>query len=119
MNLLSLQQQFGTEPAYIYVYSGDIPTTNVNAYITEKFAQAAGTNLISCIVTYMQSVYLVYTQNDYGISSSDFSLLCTLPIIIETPVETFDVPIVETPTETPNETPTENPTVEQEIQGNI
>lgn len=95
MDLKSLEQHFGKDPAYIYLYKGNIPESKINAYITEQFAQAVGTNLVSCIVTHVQGIYVVYTKHKYVLESNElFDLIVTLPLPIEV-VEEIETPLTE------------------------
>jgi hypothetical protein len=95
MDLKSLEQHFGKDSAYIYLYKGDIPESKINAYITEQFAQAVGTNLVSCIVTRVQGLYIVYTKNEYALENNElFDLIAILPLPIEV-VEEIEIPQTE------------------------
>lgn len=107
MNKDLLQQLFGSEPAKIYVYVGELVDGDSQVEnITHKFATAAGTNLISCVVTNLQGTNLVYTKEDYNINDENFIFFVDLPLPPEpvreiVPDEPAPVPVEEgqTPSE--------------------
>ena len=93
-----LQELFGTEPAKIYIYAGELVDGDSQVEnITHKFADAAGTNLISCVVTQLKGTYFVYAKEDYNIEDSNFTFLVDLPLPLPEP----DPVVVEE--ETPSE----------------
>jgi hypothetical protein len=76
-----LQQIFGNSPAKIYIYSGELAESGSQVEnITHKFAEAAGTNLVSCVISVIQGTYFVYTRDDYNINSSNFDFVIDLPL---------------------------------------
>lgn len=76
-----LQQLFGIETAKVYIFDGSIPDdSNFTAYVTEEFAKAAGTNLINCIVSSVQGITVVYTQDNIQIEEGQFRLYIDLPL---------------------------------------
>lgn len=80
MNLNNLQLSFGKDPAKLYVFAGSIPdSTNKVAYITEKFAEAAGTNLVSCVVSELDQTWMIYTKDDYMLGD-EFRLIAEFPL---------------------------------------
>jgi hypothetical protein len=94
-----LQQLFGTEPAKVYVYAGELVDGDSQVEnITLKFADAAGTNLVSCVVTQLKGTYFVYTKDDYNIEDSNFIFVVDLPLPL--PPEPDPVVVEE---ETPSE----------------
>jgi len=75
-----LQELFGTEVGRVYSYTGGVPdNTNPTEHITYAFAEAAGTNLVDCVVTHFGSGWLVYTRN-ITVTSNEFMLLVELPL---------------------------------------
>jgi hypothetical protein len=75
-----LQELFGTEVGRVYSYTGGIPdNTDPTEHITHSFAEAAGTNLVDCVVTHFGSGWLVYTRN-ITITNDEFMLLVELPL---------------------------------------
>jgi hypothetical protein len=75
-----LQELFGTEVGRVYSYTGGIPdNTDPTEHITHSFAEAAGTNLVDCVVTNLGSGWLVYTRN-ISVTSGEFMLLVELPL---------------------------------------
>lgn len=98
MDFQSLQNGFGTDPAKLYVFDGAIPEdNNPIEYITHKFVEDAGTNLIACVVTEVQNTWLVYTKDLYELSD-------TFRLVAEFPLPVPEIPSEETP---PEETPVE------------
>jgi hypothetical protein len=94
-----LQQLFGTEPSKIYIYAGELVAGDSQVEnITLKFADAAGTNLVSCVVTQLKGTYFVYTKDDYNIEDSNFIFVVDLPLPL--PPEPDPVVVEE---ETPSE----------------
>jgi len=76
----NLQDLFGTEIGRVYSYTGVIPENkDATEHITHAFADAAGTNLVDCLVTHFGSGYLVYTRHT-TITSDEFSLAVELPL---------------------------------------
>lgn len=75
-----LQELFGTEVGRVYSYTDSIPENkDATEHITHAFADAAGTNLVDCLVTHFGLGYLVYTRN-ITITSDKFSLVVELPL---------------------------------------
>lgn len=94
-----LQQLFGTEPAKIYTYAGELVTGDSQVEnITLKFAEAAGTNLVSCVVSQIKGTYFVYTRQDYNIDNNNFTFVVDLPLPVPEPV-VVEVVEEETPSE--------------------
>ena len=76
-----LQEIFGNSPAKIYTYAGDLVEGDSQVEnITHKFAEAAGTNLVSCVISCIQGTYFVYTKDDYNIDSLNFTFVVDLPL---------------------------------------
>ena len=77
---------FGRARAKVYKFSNSVPTEhNASVYITEKFVEAAGTNLVDCVVTELQESYFVYTTQEHEINSDSFILVAELPVIVPVP----------------------------------
>jgi hypothetical protein len=75
-----LQELFGTEVGRVYSYTGSIPDNeDPTEHITHAFADAAGTNLVDCVVTHFGAGYLVYTRN-ITVTSDEFMPLVELPL---------------------------------------
>ena len=75
-----LQEIFGNEVGRVYEFTGSIPEgSDPDAYITEAFATAAGSNLINCIVTHIFGTWLVYTKES-EVTSDKFTLVVELPL---------------------------------------
>jgi hypothetical protein len=76
-----LQQLFGTANAKLYIYTSAIPTdTNVNEFLTVKFANTVGTNLVTCVVSEVQGTHYIYTTHNYTLNNSDFVEVLELPL---------------------------------------
>lgn len=88
MNNLKLQDMFGKSPAKIYVFTGDLPEgKSPSSHITEAFALAAETNLVTGVVSHIQDSWILYTKDDVDLSSSeDFRFLVELPLPEPEPV---------------------------------
>ena len=100
MDFQSLQNGFGTDPAKLYVFDGVIPEDNDPVeYITHQFADDAGTNLVTGIVTHIDGMWVLYTKETYELSDN-FRELVEFPLPEPEPF----VPPEETP---PEETPPE------------
>jgi hypothetical protein len=75
-----LQELFGTEIGRVYSYTGSIPDNkDASEHITHAFADAAGTNLVDCMVTNFGSGWLLYTRHT-TVTSDEFSLVVELPL---------------------------------------
>lgn len=91
-----LQEIFGNEVGRVYSFTDSIPeNSDPDAYITEVFATAAGSNLINCIVTRIFDTWLVYTKES-TVTSDKFTLLVELPLPVpevpEVPAESETQP---------------------------
>lgn len=76
-----LQEIFGNSPAKLYTYAGELVNGDSQVEnITHKFAEAAGTNLVSCVVSHIAGTYFVYTRDDYNINNSDFTFVVDFPL---------------------------------------
>jgi hypothetical protein len=80
MNLNELQTNFGKNPAKLYAFSNSI-SENVNpiSYITEQFVDAAGTNLVSCVVLTIDKNWMIYTKNVQELDNR-FRLVTEFPL---------------------------------------
>ena len=75
-----LQELFGTEVGRVYSYTGGTPENeDPQVHITHAFAEAAGTNLVDCVVTHFGGGWLVYTRNT-TVTSDEFMPLVELPL---------------------------------------
>ena len=102
MNLENLQGCFGKDPAKLYVFTGSVPTdAQAVPYITEQFVSAAGTNLVSCVVSEIARTWLVYTKDTQDLGDR-FRLLADFPLPEPEP-EPEPEPVSDTPSggETP------------------
>jgi hypothetical protein len=76
-----LQNMFGTEHAKVYEFAELVPDGEIpQVYITLKFADAVGNNLIDCIVTELSNAWFVYTKNEHAVTGSSFDLVAELPL---------------------------------------
>jgi len=76
-----LQLMFGTEHAMVYQFTEAVPEGEIpQVYITLKFADAVGSNLIDCIVTELLNAWYVYTKNEHAITGNSFNLVAELPL---------------------------------------
>jgi hypothetical protein len=99
MNKEFFQSIFAQHMGYVFKYLGTVPEgESATHYITEKFATAAGTNLVSTVVSELPrfGITVIYYYSDTNnISSQDFELIMdlvpeTIPeleIVSETPAE--------------------------------
>lgn len=83
MNKQFFQSIFAQHMGYVFKYLGVVPDgESATHYITEKFATAAGTNLVSTVVSELPNfghVYVIYYHSDTStISSPDFELIMDL-----------------------------------------
>ena len=97
------EQLFGTAPAKVYEFRGSVDgIEDPDAYITELFATAVGTNLVECVITSLQSRWFVYTTQDLPVTGNDFVLVAVLPLPIPEIVSTEEAPLQsDQTTETP------------------
>lgn len=103
MDFQSLQNGFGTDPAKIYIFDGAIPEDNDPVeYITHQFTEDAGTNLITCVVTEIESAWVVYTKEEHQLGEQ-FRLLVEFPLPEPEPFVPPEVPVEEPAPETPPE----------------
>jgi hypothetical protein len=92
MNKEFFQQVFSQNMGFVYKYCGTVPTGESAAhYITDKFVTAAGSNLITTVVTELTNfgvTVLYYHSDTNNISSPDFELITDLipDVIPEPPV---------------------------------
>lgn len=100
MNKEFFQSIFAQKLGYVFKYLGTVPEgESATHYITEQFATAAGTNLVSTVVSQLPhfgNIYVVYYHsNTNNISSPDFEFIMDLvpepipepQIVPETPAE--------------------------------
>ena len=106
MNKEFFQQVFQAQQGYVYRYAGTVPDGESAAhYITDAFAAAAGTNLLTTVVTELSAYNLtvIYVNSDEKLNNSaDFELITDLvpPVtIVQEPVVVEPVPPIEPPTE--------------------
>jgi hypothetical protein len=91
MNKQFFQSIFAQNMGYVFKYLGVVPEgESATHYITEQFAAAAGTNLVSTVVSelpHFGHITVVYYHSDTNnISSSDFELIMDLvPDVIPEP----------------------------------
>jgi hypothetical protein len=99
------QSIFNQKMGYVYYYTGSVPEgESRDHYITEQFAQAAGTNLVNTVVAELPNfgITVIYNHSDTNtISSPTFELMTDL---VPDPIP--ESPVVEIVTE---ETPAEEP----------
>ena len=114
MNKEFLQSFFSQKMGYVYRYIGTVPEgESRDHYITEQFAQAAGSNLVSTVVTELTNLGIVVIYNHAetnDIASPNFELITDLvPDPIPEPAVPPEIP--EIPAESPESeiTPTEEP----------
>lgn len=93
-----LEKLFGSNPAKVYIYDGTVSSQDISASVTEMFAQAAGTNLISCVVTVIKDMIIVYTQDQVEIADGSFRLIATLPVVV-VPAPVVEPVVVDTQVE--------------------
>ena len=99
MNKEFFQRIFSQQMGYVYAFTGTVPEGEDRAaYITEQFAQAAGTNLVNTIVvelpTFGATVIYNHAETD-NISSPVFQVITDLvpdpipepPVVLETAPE--------------------------------
>ena len=103
MNKEFFQSIFNQKMGYVYCYKGTVPEgESRDHYITEQFAQAAGTNLVNTVVAELPTfgITVIYNHADANaIASPTFELIADLvPDIIPEP------PVIEIVTE---ETPSQ------------
>lgn len=103
MNKQFFQSIFAQKSGYVFKYLGSVPEgESATHYITEQFATAAGTNLVSTVVSKLPNfgnITVIYYHSDTNnISSPDFELITDLvPDPVPEPTESSEVP--ETPAE--------------------
>ena len=109
MNKEFFQSIFSQKMGYVYAYKGTVPEGESPAhYITEQFAQAAGSNLVNTVVTELPNfgVTVIYNHADVDtISSPNFELITDLvpdpipepPVLPETPEPEETTPAEEPP----------------------
>jgi citrate lyase synthetase len=107
MNKEFFQSIFSQKMGYVYRYTGTVPAGESTAhYITEQFAQAAGSNLVNTVVTELINFGIIVIYNyatEDTISNSNFELITDLvPDPIPEPPVLLEPPQEETP-------PTEEP----------
>lgn len=80
MDFKILQDGFGTDPAKLYSFEGEIPDdSNPVEYITHQFVEDAGTNLIACVVSQFNGSWMVYTKDNFELGEN-FRLLTEFPL---------------------------------------
>jgi len=82
MNKEFFQQIFGRKMGYVYLFKGSVPPEESrDHYITDLFAQAAGSNLVNTVVAElpMFGITVIYNHSDTNtISSSNFEVITDL-----------------------------------------
>lgn len=83
MNKQLFQSIFAQNMGYVFKYLGSVPEgESATHYITEQFATAAGTNLVSTVVSelpHFGHIYVIYYHSDTNnISSPDFEFIMDL-----------------------------------------
>lgn len=107
MNKEFFQSIFNQKMGYVYAYKGTVPDGESPAhYITEQFAQAAGSNLVNTVVAELSNfgVTVIYNHAESdNISSANFQVITDLvpdpipePQVVEESVAE-DAPSEETP----------------------
>ena len=99
MNKEFFQSIFAQKMGYVYAYKGTVPEgESRDHYITEQFAQAAGSNLVHTVVSDLLNfgVTVIYNHADTNVitSSPNFELITDLvpdpipepPVLPEPPV---------------------------------
>lgn len=85
---------FGSTKGAVYRFISEVPEgQDPTALITEKFIEASGTNLVSIVVVNTNNMFVLYSDFDGLISSSDFELITDL---IPDPVIEITMPEPET-----------------------
>ena len=106
MNKEFFQSIFNQKMGYVYCYKGSVPEgESRDHYITEQFAQAAGSNLVSTVVVELPNFGITVIYNhaeENNINSADFELMTDL---VPDPIP--EPPVVEEPA--PEQTPPEEP----------
>ena len=107
MNKEFLQSIFGQKMGYVYHYKGTVPEgESIAHYITEQFAQAAGSNLVNTVVTELVNFGITVVYNyatEDTISDSNFELITDLvpdpipepPVLPEPPAQEETTPAEE------------------------
>lgn len=100
MNKELFQNMFAQKSGYVFKYLGSVPEgESATHYITEQFATAAGTNLVSTVVSELSNygVTVVYYHSDTNsITSPDFELITDLvPDPVPEPEEIQEPPVEE------------------------
>lgn len=100
MNKELFQNMFAQKSGYVFKYLGSVPEgESATHYITEQFATAAGTNLVSTVVSELSNygVTVVYYHSDTNsITSPDFELITDLvPDPVPEPEEVQEPPVEE------------------------
>lgn len=100
MNKELFQNMFAQKSGYVFKYLGSVPEgESATHYITEQFATAAGTNLVSTVVSELSNygVTVVYYHSDTNsITSPDFELITDLvPDPVPEPEEVQEPPAEE------------------------
>lgn len=76
-----LEQMFGKQQAKIYIFGGSVPEgKDPYEHVTVEFSKAVKSNLINCNVTNLQSMWVIYTQDEHQIDDEKFRLHCELPL---------------------------------------
>lgn len=77
------QQIFNQQKGFVYKYLGTVPEgEQKSAYITGKFAKAAGSNLVSTMVSELNNyggiTVIYYYSDNNNINDSDFEFIMDL-----------------------------------------
>lgn len=97
MNKELFQRIFAQTTGYVYRYTGTVPEGESQAhYITEQFAQAAGSNLVNTVVVELPNfgVTVIYHHAEDTVSSPNFEVITDL---VPDPIP--DPQVEEAPTE--------------------
>lgn len=81
MDIQKLQDVFGSHPAKLYVYDGPVTDGNEVEIITHQFVEDASTNLVSCIVSFVQGMWVLHTEESHSLGDK-FRLLAEFPLPI-------------------------------------
>jgi len=103
MNKEFFQSIFAQKMGYVYAYKGTVPEgESRDHYITEQFAQAAGSNLVNTVVSELPTfgaTVIYYHADANTIASPNFELITDL---IPDPIPEPQA-IEETPAEEPSQ----------------
>jgi hypothetical protein len=79
MNKAHFQAMFGSTKGAVYRLIGEVPEEqDPTILMTEKFIEAAGTNLVSIVVVSTSNMFVLYSDFDGVLSSNDFEIITDL-----------------------------------------